>query len=90
MQFQVSPAVVLPEPRVVINVFVPLATEVLFPPNFKSELLYHQYSTVRVVFSASEGVALHSILKAVSPGSGLNIGAEIVGPRFTIVTAAEL
>jgi len=70
VQFHNSYLVVFPLPRVVMIVLLFTVTPDVFPPKANTELLYHQYSAVTVLCSASYSVALHCIFEEVFAMAG--------------------
>ncbi len=79
-----------PEPRDVINESVLLDKSDALPDTLNSysllsvDQLYQKYSTVSVEFSASNGVALHSMSWLSVGEAGRKVGVFIVGIVFSI------
>ena len=90
VQFHVSPSVVLAAVIVDKVVSELLLTPVLFPPTKNTELLYHQYSTLTVVFWASTTVTLHAKSTVVLATSGDITMDVITGSVFVHVKAEHL
>ena len=74
MQFQTSPNVRLPLPKVVTWLFALRARPLVLPERFTTSFLYHHHSALRVAFSRSPKVALHCRLELMFAINGLIIG----------------
>jgi hypothetical protein len=86
VQFQISPTLRFPGPRLVIWLFIFLDKPVVLPVMFSAPFLNHHHCTVNVVLSMSPGVALQSKVDEIFGEAGTIIGMVMFGAVFWIVT----
>ena len=85
VQFQMSPTLRFPLPRLVIMLFWYLGNPVVLPVMFSTPFLNHHHCTARVVFSKSPGVALQSRVEEEFGDNGVIVGTVMLGGVLPVI-----